>query len=219
MTIIHHPSDETLTAFASGTLDEARAVIVATHIALCAQCRNAVRTFECVGGAFLEDAAPADMSAGALERAMAQLDSTASVGAPVERQSSGIQDSDDGDVLPAPLQHYAMGLWRRIGGSVQLRPIEVPSNDGVRVFLLKAAPGTRLPRHRHVGTEWTCVFQGAFRHEFGRYGEGDFDEADETIEHRPVVEDGLPCICVVALQGGIKLQSLIGRLVQPFIRI
>jgi putative transcriptional regulator len=218
MTIIHHPSDVTLAAFASGTLDEARAVVVATHISLCAQCLDAVRAFECVGGALLEDAAPADISAGALERAMEQFDKTTQLesAAPVQ---AGVQDADVENVLPAPLKHYAMGQWRRIGGSVQLRPIEVPSNDGVRVFLLKAAPGTRLPRHRHVGTEWTCVFQGAFRHQIGRYGTGDFDEADETIEHQPVVEEGMPCICVVALQGGIKLQSLIGRLVQPFIRI
>jgi putative transcriptional regulator len=214
MTIIHHPSDATLAAFASGTLDEARAVVVATHMSLCAQCRKAVLAFECVGGALLEDAEPAEMSAGALERAMAQLDTAAPVEAVVAHQDSG-----DEDVLPAPLKQYGMGPWRRLGGRVQLRPIEVPSNDGVRVFLLKGAPGTRLPRHRHIGTEWTCVFQGAFRHELGRYGAGDFDEADETIEHHPVVGDGVPCICVVALQGGIKLQSLIGRLVQPFIRI
>jgi putative transcriptional regulator len=214
MTIIHHPSDTTLAAFASGTLDEARAVVVATHISLCAQCRNGVLAFECVGGALLEGAAPAEMSVGALERVMARLDSATPVEAAV-----GHQDSDEEDILPAPLKQYAMGPWRRIGSRVQLRPIEVPSQDGVRVFLLKGAPGTRLPRHRHIGTEWTCVFQGAFRHELGRYGEGDFDEADETVEHHPVVEDGAPCICVVALQGGIKLQSLIGRLVQPFIRI
>ena len=37
---------------------------------------------------------------------------------------------------------------------------------------------------------------------------GDFDEADESIEHNPVVEEGMPCICLVALQGGIELQSL-----------
>ena len=57
MTIMHHPSDPTLAAFASGTLDEARAVVVATHIALCAQCRGAVAKFEAVGGA--DDLAPA----------------------------------------------------------------------------------------------------------------------------------------------------------------
>ena len=85
--------------------------------------------------------------------------------------------------------------------------------------MLKAAPGTRLPRHEHTGTEWTCVFEGAFRHDLGRFGPGDFDEADETVEHNPVVEDDVPCICLVALQGNIELQSTLGRIIQPFLRI
>jgi putative transcriptional regulator len=214
MSITHHPSDATLSAFASGTLDEARAVVVATHLSLCSRCRNAVRAFESIGGALLEDAEPAPMRAGALDRALAQL------GHAVAREAAAAPEaSSDDALLPAPLRSYVKDPWRRIGGSVHLRPLDVPSSDGVRVFLLKARPGTRLPWHRHVGTEWTCVFQGAFSHQLGRYGVGDFDEADETIEHHPVVDDGTPCICVVALQGGIRLQSLIGRLVQPFIRI
>ena len=80
-------------------------------------------------------------------------------------------------------------------------------DQGVRVFMLKAAPGTRIPRHKHTGTEWTCVFEGAFRHDLGRYGPGDFDEADETVEHNPVVEDDEPCVCLVALQGSIDFRG------------
>ena len=111
------------------------------------------------------------------------------------------------------------GKWRRIGGRVQLRPIDVPSNDGVRVFLLRAGArhaAAAAPSHRH---RMDLRIPGRVRHQLGRYSVGDFDEADETVEHHPVVEDGAPCICVVALPGGIKLQSLIGRLVQPFIRL
>ena len=85
--------------------------------------------------------------------------------------------------------------------------------------MLKAAPGTKLPHHKHLGYEWTCVLEGAFEHELGRYGPGDFDEADETMEHKPTVCDGPPCICIVALQGGIALQSRLGRMLQPLIRL
>ena len=34
-----------------------------------------------------------------------------------------------------------------------------------------------------------------------------------------VVEDGAECICLVALQGEIRLQGWIGRMLQPFVRI
>jgi putative transcriptional regulator len=208
MTITHHPSDATLAAFASGRLDEARALVVATHLSLCAQCRDAVRAFEHVGGALLEDIEPATLSAGALERATAQLDLPETI-------SAARRTATDG--LPAPLGQYELGSWRWIGRGVQWRPVTVGSEDGCRVFMLKAAPGIRLPRHRHTGTEWTCVFEGAFRHDLGRFGPGDFDEADESDEHNPSVEDQMPCICLVALQGSIKLQSWMGRLLQPLI--
>jgi len=212
MTIMHHPNDTTLAAFASGTLDEARALVVATHLSLCPRCHDAVRTFESVGGALLEDIAPAEMSTGALDRTLAKLDQ-AEASAPAR---SGVAETD---ALPAPLSHYAMGPWRWLGRGIEWRSVDVPSDDSVRVFMLKAKAGTKLPKHRHTGTEWTCVFQGAFRHQLGRYGAGDFDEADEAVEHDPVVEEGDTCICLVALQGSIELQGFMGRLLQPLVRI
>lgn len=212
MTIKHHPSDQALAAFASGTLDEARALVVATHLSLCAECRKAVRAFEHVGGALLDDLKPAEMSEGALESAWARL------GQPETAASASRDLPAAANGLPAPLGQYEMGPWRWIGRGVQWRSVDVPASDGSRVFMLKAAPGTRLPRHRHTGTEWTCVFEGAFRHDFGRFGAGDFDEADESVEHNPVVEDGEPCICLVAMRGSIELRGWMGRILQPLIR-
>ncbi|HEX4407133.1 MAG TPA: ChrR family anti-sigma-E factor [Xanthobacteraceae bacterium] len=213
MTIIHHPSAATLAAFASGTLDEARAVVVASHLALCPQCQAERARFETVGGALLDAAPSAVMNEGAMERTLQRALATPDRAAPASTRPNAESR------LPAPLEHYTLGNWRRIGGAVEFRAVDVPSDEAVRVFMLRAAPGTRLPRHRHTGTEWTCVFEGAFRHDLGRFGPGDFDEADESHEHNPVVEDGPSCICLVALEGSIKLQSLLGRLVQPFIRI
>lgn len=219
MTITHHPSEATLAAFAAGHLDEARAVIVASHVALCPHCRATLRAFEHAGGVMLDEAVETDtkqdvrnhtMQPDALNRALARIDA-----APAEPV---IARPAPADGLPAPLALYAPGSWRSIGSGVQLRSIAVPSQDNVKVFMLRAGPGTRLPHHKHTGTEWTCILEGAYRHDLGRYGAGDFDEADETIEHKPVVENDGPCVCLVALEGGIRLQSLLGRLIQPFVR-
>jgi putative transcriptional regulator len=212
MTIKHHPSDATLATYASGTLDEARGLVVATHLSLCAQCRNAVHAFEQAGGAMLDDAEPAVMSPGALQRAMAAL-------GPLQIVQPALGGEGGAREFPAPLSRYSMGPWRWIGRGVQWRSVDVASDEGVRVFMLKAKPGTKLPRHRHTGTEWTCVFDGAFSHDLGRYGAGDFDEADESVEHNPVVDAQMGCVCLVALQGNIELQGWMGRLLQPLVRI
>lgn len=210
MTVKHHPSNETLAAFAAGTLSEGRSIVVATHLSLCSQCRSAVRAFEAVGGAMLKDIEPVSMRADALERTLARLDTPSAV-----RLAKRKDDTE----LPMPLSQYEMGAWRRIGRGIELRPVSVPSDNDTRVFLLRAKAGTEIPHHRHTGDEWTCVFQGAFRHEGGRFGPGDFDEADDKDEHRPLVEAGEACICIVALQGNIRFQSWLGRLLQPFVRI
>ncbi|MCB1498803.1 MAG: ChrR family anti-sigma-E factor [Bauldia sp.] len=215
MSITHHPTEETLAAFAAGQLDEARSLVVATHIALCPECREGLHRFESVGGAILAQTVPASMPADALVRSLAALDAPAVASA--TGQAAMAPRSADG--LPAPLGAYELGAWRRIGRGVEWRGVDMAGDEDVRVFMLRAQPGTRLPRHRHKGDEWTCVFEGAFRHEHGRFGPGDFDEADESLEHHPTVETGVPCVCLVALDKGIAFQGWFGRLLQPFVRI
>lgn len=210
MTITHHPSDETLAAFAAGTLGEARSIVVAAHVSLCSKCRATIHTFEQIGGSMIERTEPTPLRAEALEAALSRLDSNFAT-AP----SSLLPKPDYPDVLSP----YAIGPWRWIGPGLYWRKADVHSEDDTRVFMLKAAPGTMLPQHRHAGIEWTCVLEGAFRHEFGRYGPGDFDEADENVEYRPFVERGATCICLVALRGKLELQGWIGRLLQPFVRL
>jgi putative transcriptional regulator len=63
------------------------------------------------------------------------------------------------------------------------------------------------------------VLQGAFRHELGRYGPGDFEAADSSIDHTPFVEEGDTCICLVAMQGDLELRGWLGKLMQPFVRL
>src|SRR5258708_8465033 len=178
MTIIHHPSDATLAAFASGSLDEARGIVVAAHLSLCAQCRNVVHAFEAAGGALLDDVEPVALSAGALQRAMAAL-------ALLDVMSPAIRGEGAAGDLPAPLSHYAVGPWRWIGRGVQWRPGDVASHEGGRVFMLNAQAGTKLPRHRHNGTEWNSVYYGALTHDLGLSCAGDFTQADVSVEHTP----------------------------------
>ena len=211
MTIAHHPTDMTLAAFAAGTLDEGRALVVSTHLSTCPACRRAVRSFEHLRGVALADGEGVPLRADALQHALAAVSSA--------EPRPAVAREEAREEWPGPLSSYPLGTWRRIGGGVQWRSVGVPAGEGTRVFMLKAAPGTRIPHHAHAGLEWTCVLQGAFSHQNGRYGPGDFDEADDSIDHLPVVEDGVECICLVALQGQIRFKGWIGRLVQPFVRI
>ncbi len=207
MSARRHPSDAALASYAGGTLDEARRLVVAAHLAICAQCRVAVSAFEATGGVILDDLEPTPLRQGARGAILEKL------AAPFAHEPR-----PGNDEFAGPLAAYELGPWRWLGRGISWRRVDIPEAGNMRAFMLKAAPGTRLPHHKHQGAEWTCVLQGAYRHDDGIYGPADFDEADETIEHRPVVEAGDECICLVALEGQIALQGWVGRLLQPLIR-
>lgn len=210
MSIRHHPSPETITAYAAGSLDLGRRLAVASHLERCAACRRLVLQCEEVGGAMLEDLPVAEMAPDALTRMLARIDTIPPDQAAPRAEETG---------LPACLAGYELGSWRRVGPGVEMRPILLPQPQAVNVFLLKARAGMKLPQHTHRGTEFTSILTGAFAHEGGRFGPGDFEEADEDVEHRPVVTPDGECICLVALEGKLKLSGVLGTLLGPFIRL
>jgi putative transcriptional regulator len=217
MKIEHHPDDSILAAFAAGTLDLGEHVAIATHLVGCAKCRRFVRRMEGVGGAVLTSLAPTPMAAGALEQLEMRLADTSE---PEGAQPIPPMISDAGvPGLPGFVQKYRMGAWQWVAPRVHLRRIELPEPSRARIFLLRSGPGTRMLQHSHIGSEMTCVLSGAFEHEGGFFGPGDFDFGDETIDHRPIVNDLEDCICLVAMQGELRLKGLLGRAMQPFVRL
>jgi len=214
MTIHHHPSDDTLFAYAAGTLDLGRRLVVASHLERCHACRQLVRGLTLTAGAMLEDLPQIDMRPDALAHTLARIDA---LPAQSSSQKRPVADAESG--LPACLRSYEFGRWRWIGPGVHMRSIMLPEPTDVRLFLLKGAPGTRLPQHSHSGTELTSILAGSYAHEGGRFDAGDFEEADESIEHRPVVSGDEACVCLIALEGQLKLSGLAGALLNPFVRL
>ena len=217
MTIQHHPSDELLTSFAAGTLDQGQHVAIATHLISCSHCRGWMHAMEHVGGSVLVGLSPTAMSRDAFTRVEARLNEPAQATKPAVISVSAPLDDVAG--LPAFVRRYPARPWKWIAPRVHLRPIRLPHANTTRVFLLKSGPGTKLLEHTHTGIEMTCVLSGSFAHEGGHFGPGDFDFGDETMDHQVLVDPGKDCICLVAMQGDLRLNGLIGRLVQPFVRM
>lgn len=217
MTVKHHPDIATLSAFAFGTLDKGRSFVVAAHVHKCKRCAALVRRFEEAGGVLLEDLEPEALSPASGDIILGRvLSADEEVSAPIEvGEAKPPAELQIRDVL----SNYQDGPWRWIGPGVYVRPLSDAPRGEARLFLLKAAPGTSLPEHSHSGTELTLVLQGAFSHSAGLFEAGDLEEADDTVEHQPVVEDGAVCICLVAMDGQLMLSGFFGRLMQPFVRI
>jgi putative transcriptional regulator len=214
VTIRHHLNDGLLMAYAAGTLSEAFGLVVAAHVSLCDDCRARLESLEAVGGAVLESAPEEAVSDEALARVMARLEVPVVVApAPAPRRRG---------VLPAPVAAYVGGdleavKWRAIGMGV--RQAILPTSKSATVRLLYIPAGQSVPDHGHRGTELTLVLRGAFRDETDRFGPGDLEIADATLNHTPVAEAGEDCICLAATDAPLRFEGLVPRLLQPLFRI
>jgi putative transcriptional regulator len=196
-------------------LDLGQHVAMATHLVGCPHCRAMVRAMEHVGGAMLVGLPPAEMSKGAFAAVEARLDDVAVAARPAR----GAAERADLPGLPRFVRDYPAGSWKWIAPKVHLRPIQLPESSETRVFLLRSRPGTKMIEHTHTGLEMTCVLSGSFVHAGGHFGPGDFDLGDGTVDHEVVVNSTEDCICLIAMQGDLKLNGMIGRLLQPLIRM
>ena len=219
MTITHHPSEATQLAYAAGSLDEGLAVVVATHLATCPGCRQAIRVSEAVGGQLLAALEGEAMAADALSHALARLDTpvVARRAPGFAREARGFAPAGIGFPLPHALRPYRLGNWRWIAPGVRHIRVLARRSGRSGLHLLRISPGTAMPGHGHEGNELTCILTGSYTDETGRFQAGDLVEMDTELEHRPMADARDGCICLIATDGRLRFHSLLPRLLQPIL--
>jgi putative transcriptional regulator len=209
MTPIYHLPDELLFAYASGGLEEAEALLVATHASLCPRCERQVAQHERLGGALLQAESAAPVSDDLLGRTLAQLDR-----APPAPRPAPLRDR----VLPAPLARIT-GPFEQIRWLQSLpnaQTLELPlSLGGVPVRLRRFRAGTRIPMHTHRAPEYDLVLTGGVTD--GRDGRhfvrGDVSANDEKDAHSLVIDPGEECVALSVHAARVKPIGLWARLV------
>ena len=220
MKISHHPSEELLLDYVSGSLAETWSLAVAAHLALCPACRRTVAELEGVGGHLISSVAPVSVEDGLFDDIMAATDAEDTGNLSV---LPSVKNFNPDPILPEPLRSYLGGdvdslKWQRLGfGAYQL---PVPTGDEkTTARLLRIPAGRPVPSHSHGGLEMTLVFSGAFSDTTGTYGRGDLQEADENVDHQPHAVEGEDCICLAVTDAPLRFNSLAARMVQPLIGI
>lgn len=215
--IQHHLTDELLMAYAAGTLPEAFNLVVAAHISMCDECRARLHSFEAIGGGLVDEIASVEMGKDSLAATLQRI--AANTDEPV---STSIEKPRKPSVFPTPLQEYIGGdldkvKWRKVGMGV--RQAIIPTSKDASVRLLHIPAGSAVPDHGHRGLELTLVLQGAFRDDVDHFGKGDIEVANEELDHTPVADDGLDCICLAATDAPLRFNSFFPRIAQPFLKI
>ena len=223
MSIQHHISDELLLEYAAGTLSEGWSIAVASHLALCPDCRKRLSMMEAAGGAALSSIECQETSLDSawevMKRKLADAPQVIAAPPPVRRSETLSVESR----LPEPLRSYIGGdldglAWKSLGGGAYTLPITTPDKS-VKVRLLRIGPGKGVPEHTHNGRELTLVLKGSYHDGARHYRAGDIAEADEDVDHTPVVDMAGECICLSVTDAPLKFRSWMVRLIQPFLGI
>lgn len=215
----HHLSDDLLLDYASGALDEATSLFVASHLTLCPECRAQAERLDMLGGALMDEIEPIAMSAGALDAMMARLDAandTVDTVTPAAKAVPGI-------AMPAPLRRYfgsdLDGVeWKKQGGGVSIAL--VPGlGEGSNAFMLKVEPGRAVPQHTHEGNEYVMVLTGGYQDDGGHFVRGDVEQADGSVDHQPIADMGEDCVCLVVTDGPVRFTGKTGWLLNMFVKM
>lgn len=216
-TIRRHPDDATLLSYAAGALAEPLAAAVAAHVSVCSHCRREVGDMELLGATLLLAAAPAR----GLHAAPFVTERKAVVGAPRGNGTAKRRGGSSVDKLPAPIaETYGLTFesipWKRLAPGVWHHRLPLSADSRGDLRLLKIGPGRRMPEHGHGGAELTLVIAGAYSDETGEYRPGDMQDVDDGVEHRPIADAEVGCVCIVASERPARFKGLIGRLMQPW---
>lgn len=210
----HKAFSELYAAYAAGCLDPAFAMMVETQSLLRPEIRQSVAVSEMISGGLLETAPEARLSDGALDRALAAIDAMEAEEALSVRAGRAAGEAmDEILALPDPVRGAALDAIGRKGWQVMgrgLKRLTLETGSSMETELYRIAPGARIPRHSHAGSEYTLVVAGGFTDERGSYGPGDVIINGPDDCHQPVGDEGEVCFALAVRDGGLRFTGMIG---------
>lgn len=219
MSIRFHPDPATLLSYAAGALDESHALVIASHLDWCPDCRRVIADGELIGGVLLDRIEAAELKASAQARSIQALETAGQPGVnlPLARPRPGdiVLPRPLLQVLPAPLDQLP---WRRIAKGVSLYDVKLSPKAQGQVRIWRLAPGKETPEHGHGGTEITMILKGAYADRMGKFSRGDVEDLGDDVEHQPIATDDGECICMIASDAPTRFKKLLPRLLQPILR-
>lgn len=207
-------ADEWLVDFSAGNLSPAFTALVGSFLDLNEEARGGVEQMESMGGAMLEEMAPA----GALSVSAAEL---------LDRDPGPAEDAPAQDLspdyIPASLREtFALDRkpirWTFLGPGLR-KALLWKGGDDERLWLLKAEPGVAIPKHTHRGAELTLVLKGAFSDGEEVFAKGDVEEADPGVLHSIDIAPDEECVCLAATTGNLIFPAPHIKLMQVFLGI
>lgn len=209
-----------LMEYASGALDLAQRLVVAAHLNMSQSAREIVRSYECIGGALIDEMCePVAMHANSLQCALEKLDACEQHAQAQAQRHAFPDDAPIPSCIESYIECHAHQTlhWRRIHPGIEafVLPLDCRSS---RAQMLRFGPGFAPPRPRRVTLELTLVLGGAFADDDALYNPGTLIVTEsEAPAPRACDEHGGICLTVSSGPSS-DMAALLARLLSPFSR-
>ncbi len=224
--ITHHPDDNLLTEYSSGSLANALGVIVCAHLQTCPHCRKRVEQLNKLGAAILNQSVAEAVQPESFEQLMARIRSASTENSLIEKSSSlealhPVYAKDPllknvPKVIAKLLPRDGKLKWERVSGALTTARLKAGQSQ-YEVAFQRISSGGRVVEHDHRGLEVTMVLCGSFSDEDGVYNQGDFLVRNPGEVHRPTATQNQDCLCISVVEAPVKVTGLFGKLVNPFL--
>jgi putative transcriptional regulator len=227
--ITHHPDDNMLTEYASGSLATALGLIVCAHLQACPHCRKRVEHLNKLGAAILNQSVAEAVQPESFEQLMARIRSNSETAASdkISKPQQKPQELHPTYANDPLLKHVPKIIakllprdgklkWERVSGALKTAHLKTGQQD-YEVAFQRISSGGKVVEHDHRGLEVTMVLCGSFSDEDGVYNQGDFLVRNPGEIHRPTATQNQDCLCISVVEAPVKVTGLFGKLINPFL--
>jgi anti-sigma factor ChrR (cupin superfamily) len=171
--------------YALQALPSSETPAVEAHISSCADCRQEIETLRPIIGSFVSW--PTDV-----------LRPSVSLW---ERLAQRIAEDTGREPVSPPPQLPAKRDWEEVAPGIACKLLATDAEKNRVSMLVRLAPGTDYPRHRHAGVEELHLLHGELMIDDKKLYPGDYNRAEaDTVDHRVWSETGCTCVLLTSIE-------------------
>ncbi len=169
--------------YALQALPSSEIPVAEAHISACAECRQEMKTLRPVIESFISW--PTDV-----------LRPSASLWGLLAQRVA--EETGKEPVLP-PSQLPAKPEWEEVAPGISCKLLATDTEKNYVSMLVRLAPGTDYPRHRHAGVEELHLLHGELMIGDKKLYPGDYNRAEpDSVDHRVWTETGCTCVLLTS---------------------
>ena len=176
----NHIDTELLLNYVEGNVEPALSLAIALHQKHCPTCRQKIKDLESHYGENLELSESSHNESGGFERLITDIGklTTADTNKAVPQVSTNYNRGNNGDIgfveeyavaaINRPLLKQLLNFnqddfeWQKLSSKISTVGLEL-YDAGFKVNLLRFSAKTKIPKHTHLGKEFTFVIEGNFK--------------------------------------------------------